>query len=177
MDWPRLESNWWYLVGAVALLELVALVVLIYLRKLRSRTGVTGAHVSSVEIVPGLDPRWVLREIERVRSGEDLNEPMIKQLSAADRALFEVSLIDALSKWPREDQHRLRSALINYGYDEQCARRVMSEDVSDRVRACALLSLLRPQWRDPSGEPEHPADEGRELGRAAGRTSGPLGLE
>jgi hypothetical protein len=69
-------------------------------------------------------------------------------MSGEDRALFEVSIIDALNRGTREGQHRLRSALIKYGYDEQCSRRIMSEDFSDRVRATQLLNLLRPQGRD-----------------------------
>jgi len=33
-------------------------------------------------------------------------------MSSEERALFEVSLIDALNRGTREEQHRLRSALI-----------------------------------------------------------------
>jgi hypothetical protein len=94
------------------------------------------------------DPKRVLCEIDRLCSGEDANGSLIKLMSAADRALFEVSIIDALNSRSREAKHRLRSALIKCGYDEHCARRVMSEDLSDRVRATTLLNLLRPQWRD-----------------------------
>jgi hypothetical protein len=68
--------------------------------------------------------------------------------------LFEVAVIDALNHRPPQVQHRLRTVLVKHGYDEHCARRVMSEDVTDCIRATALLSLLRPQWRD---EPVDPA--------------------
>lgn len=101
------------------------------------------------------DPKWVQQEIERLCAGQDPSESLIKQMSAEDRALFEVSVIDALNNRTREGQHRLRSALIKSGYDEQCARRVMSEDLSDRVRATALLSLLRPQWREEPTDLDH----------------------
>ena len=121
------------------------------------------------------DPKWVSREVERLCAGEDPSEPLIKQMSAEDRALFEVSLIDALNRSTREGQHRLRSALIKYGYDEYCARRVMSEDLSDRVRATALLTLLRPQWRQVDPE-QRPGDEGVLRARAAGRSTGPLDM-
>ena len=96
-------------------------------------------------------------------------------MSAEERALFEVSVIDVLNNRPREIQHRLRSALIKYGYDEQCARRVMSEDLSDRVRATALLTLLRPQWRDepPDSEPQLSGDSTPRV-RAASQRTGSL---
>lgn len=145
MDLVRLETNGWFLIGALALVGLAVLVLLIFLGKLRGGIRVRGANLCSVEMVSRLDRKWVLREIARLCSGEDLDESLMKQMTAEDRALFDVSIIDALNKYSREDQHRLRSALIKYGYDEQCARRVMSEDFSDRIRASALLSLLRPQ--------------------------------
>jgi hypothetical protein len=145
MDLLHLESSWWWLVTALALFELAALVFLICLRRLRRRRRLRGANLGSVVVASRRDPKWVSREVERLCSGEDPSEPRIKQMSAEDRALFEVLLIDALNSSTRERQHRLRSALIKYGYDEQCARRIMSEDLSDRVRATALLNLLRPQ--------------------------------
>lgn len=178
MDSLRLESSWWFVVGALALLELMVLAILIYLAKLRRRTHGRGPDLGSVQIVSRFDPRCISHEIERLRLGEKLNESLIKQMSAEDRALFEVSVIDALNKCSREDQHRLRSALIKYGYDEQSARRLMNEDLSNRVRASALLSLLRPQSRDPSIESEQrPTDEETALARATGRTTGPLDLD
>ena len=30
------------------------------------------------------------------------------------------------------------------GYDEQCARRIMSDNLPDSIRAAALYSMLRP---------------------------------
>jgi len=124
------------------------------------------------------DPKWVSREIERLCSGQDPNEPLIKQMSAEDRALFEVSVIDELNHRTREGQHRLRSALIKYGYDEQCARRVMSEDLSDRVRATALLNLLRPQWREEPSDPEQRSSvEGSLRALPASRATAPLDTE
>jgi len=157
MDLFQLESSWWWFVSALALLELGALAFLIYLGKLRRRRWPRGASLSPVGVASHRDPKWVSREIERLCSGQDPNEPLIKQMSAEDRALFEVSVIDALNNRMREGQHRLRSALIKYGYDEQCSRRVMSQDFSDRVRATALLNLLRPQWRE---EPIDPVGRG-----------------
>ncbi|HEX8091558.1 MAG TPA: hypothetical protein VF762_22075, partial [Blastocatellia bacterium] len=85
------------------------------------------------------------------------------------KALFEVQLIDALTKGSREDQHRLRSALIKLGYDEACARRVMRANVSDRVRAKTLLGLLRPQSQGRTGElVQPPKAGGAEPGHHAG---------
>jgi hypothetical protein len=178
MDLLRLESNWWYLVGALALLELAAVVLLVYLSKLRRRNRGMAPGTDVVERLRGFDASWVSQEIVRLCSGEDLDDAAIKRMSGEERALFEVSIIDALNKCSREDQHRLRSALIKYGYDELCARRVMGQDLSDRVRASALLSLLRPQWRHPSIEPERrPRDEGTEVARAARRTTAPLDFD
>lgn len=97
-----------------------------------------------------LDREGVSSELDRLRDGGELNVSLIENMSAEERALFEIVLIDALTKWPRDDQHRLRSALIKHGYDEQCSRRLMKEAISDSVRASTLLALLRPQSADKS---------------------------
>src|SRR5262245_21273608 len=146
MDLPELESGQWWLVAALALFELMAVVFLIYLARLRRRRWFKSASTVAVEIALRGDPHRVSSEIERLCSGEDPNGHLIKLMTPADRALFEVSIIDALNNRSREGQHLLRTALIKCGYDELCARRVMSQDLSDRVRATALLNLLRPQW-------------------------------
>lgn len=170
----QLESTWWWFVTSLALLELAALALVIYLAKLRRRRSARVSGMSS-GVIPTRDPKWVSREIERLCIGSDSPEPLIKQMSPEDRALFEVSVIDALNNRSRESQHRLRSALIKYGYDEQCARRVMSEDISDRVRATALLTLLRPQWRDEPGDPELRSSGEYSIRKAAvGRATGSL---
>ena len=148
MDLPELEYRQWWLVAALALFELMAVVFLIYLARLRRRRWFKGATPIALEVVLRGDPQRVSSEIDRLCSGEDPNGSLIKQMTPADRALFEVSIIDALNNRSREGQHRLRSALIKCGYDELCARRVMSQDLSDRMRATALLNLLRPHWRD-----------------------------
>ena len=171
----QLESTWWWFVISVALLELAALALVIYLGKRRRRRWPTGAGLIPRGAILNRDPKWVSREIERLCTGSDLTEPLIKQMSPEDRALFEVSVIDALNNRSRESQHRLRSALINYGYDEQCARRVMNEDISDRVRATALLTLLRPQWRDePSDRELRSSGEHPHRTAAASRATGSL---
>lgn len=178
MDLLQLESSWWWFVTAFALLELAALAFLFYLGKLRRRRWLRGTSLGTVVVVLHRDPKWVSREIERLCSGQDPNEPLVKQMSAEDRVLFEVSVIDALNNRTREGQHRLRSALIKYGYDEHCARRVMSEDLSERVRATALLSLLRPQWREePIDSEQRSSREGSLRTLPASRASGPLDVE
>ncbi|HMG34684.1 MAG TPA: hypothetical protein VKM94_12155 [Blastocatellia bacterium] len=98
-----------------------------------------------------LSYRLMALELEDLREQGTITELKVERGSAADRTMFEVALIDALSKWPRSDQHLLRSTLIRQGYDEQCRRRLMCEAVSDRVRASTLLNLLRPQSR-PTGD-------------------------
>ncbi|MGA9772682.1 MAG: hypothetical protein WBV94_26870 [Blastocatellia bacterium] len=99
-----------------------------------------------------LDREGVTRELTRLRDGGELNMSLIENMSAEERALFEIVLIDALTKWSRDDQHRLRSTLIKHGYDEQCSRRLMKDALSDSVRASTLLSLLRPHSADRSPE-------------------------
>lgn len=94
-----------------------------------------------------LDREGALREIVRLRDSGKLDESLIENLSSEERALFEIALIDALTEWPRDDQHKLRSALIKHGYDDQCARRLMKDSISSSVRASTLLNLLRPQSR------------------------------
>jgi hypothetical protein len=95
--------------------------------------------------------RLIALELERLREAGVIGRLRVDRMTSEDRAMFEVALIDALSKWPRADQHLLRSTLIKQGYDEQCRRRLMREAISERVRASTLLNLLRPQSR-PTGE-------------------------
>lgn len=147
MDFLRLETNGWFLIAVLALVELAGLVIFVVFGKLRRGIQIRGANLCSVEMVSRRDPLWVLREIDRLCAGEDPDESLIKHMTAEDRALFEVTIIDSLNKHSCDDQDRLRGALIGYGYDEQCARRAMSEDFSDRLRASTLLRLLRPQGR------------------------------
>ena len=169
----QLESSFWWFVIAFALLELAALAFLIYLGKLRRRLWSRGSRPNPVGVALQRDSKWVQQEIESLCAGHDPGELLTKQMSAEDRALFEVSVIDALNNRTREGQHRLRAALIKCGYDEQCARRVMSEDLSDRVRATALLSLLRPQWRDePTDIEPLPNREALPRALAASRSTG-----
>jgi len=91
--------------------------------------------------------RVMALELENLRSAGAIGNLIVDRMTAEERAVLEVVLIDALTKWPRSDQHLLRSTLIKQGYDEQCARRLMREAISERVRASTLLSLLRPQSR------------------------------
>ena len=151
-------KSWWWFVAAFAL---AALASLIHLVKMGRRRGPGGTDLSRHKRARRRDPKWVSREIERVCASQEPDELLVKQMSAEERAMFEVAVIDALNNHSGESQRRLRSALIKHGYDEQCARRVMSADLADRVRATALLTLLRPQWRDEPLDPdERSSDEG-----------------
>jgi len=166
----QLKSTW--IVASVALLYHSVLSFFFFLSKLGrmrwpGRTGLTSREPSVRR-----DSKWVSREIERLCAGHPPSE-LIKRMFPEERALFEVSVIDALNSRPRESQHRLRSALIKYGYDEQCARRVMSAELSDRVRATSLLTLLRPQWLDEQPvDAEAPPGGEYARARAASQTSG-----
>jgi hypothetical protein len=165
----QLKSTW--IVASVALVHHAALSFFFFLAKLGRNRWLARTGSSSPNPSLRHDPKWVSREIERLCAGHPPTE-LIKKMSAEDRALFEVSLIDALNSRPRESQHLLRSALIKYGYDEQCARRVMSAELSDRVRATSLLTLLRPQWRDEPVGPEPSPSGEYARARAASQTTG-----
>lgn len=173
-----IETVQWRLAADLVLLELGALAFLICLGKLRRRRWLKESNLGSENATAQRDPKWVSREVERLCEGEDLNEPLIKHMSAEERVLFEVAIIDALNGATREGRGFLSSTLIKHGYDEQCSRRVMSPDLSDRVRATAVLNLLRPQWRDMDTEPQDaPSGEALLRVRAASRATGPLDLE
>ena len=144
-----LRSSDFYLccAGGVLALAVLFLSYRFYKRKTKAKIEKASVSLTSVEVVKNQGPSWVLDEIDRLRRGGEISESFIRRLSHEERAFIEVALIDALTKWPREDQHRLRSMLIKHGYDEMCSRRLMKDAISERVRASTLLSLLRPQTR------------------------------
>jgi hypothetical protein len=113
------------------------------MKKLRVKPLKTEADGKKARARPGRNR--AIEEVERLRGGGELDESLIVRMSLEERVLLEVALIDALTKWPRDQQHRLRSTLIKHGYDEHCSRRVMKETIPDSVRASTLLHLLRPQ--------------------------------
>ena len=167
----HLKSTW--IVASVAFVHRAALSFFFFLVKLGRSSCLARTASGSSNLFVRRDQKWVSREIERLCAGHPPNE-MIKKMSPEDRVLFEVSVIDALNSRSRESQHLLRSALIKYGYDEQCARRVMSAELSDRVRATSLLTLLRPQWRDEPVDPEPTPSGEYARARAASQTTGSL---
>jgi hypothetical protein len=97
---------------------------------------------------PALDRRTevdiIMAELKRMRDLGQWDWSALDHLSPESRAAFEVMMIEALTTWPREAQRKLRAALIMQGYDEQCARRVMSDSLPDSIRAASLYSILRP---------------------------------
>ena len=151
MMFMRLEIDFWFVVGVLLIGELSALAFFFYLKRSKLRSQDVSANTISNAMPETTYRQAVAEEMERLRAGGELNEALVRKMSAEERALFEITLIDALTKWPREDQHRIRLALIKCGYDELCARRVMREEVSDRVRASTLLRLLRPQSQGNTG--------------------------
>ena len=154
----------WYLIGIFVVVEILALFFFYNLKKNFGHKGEKeGSDLKSNRTPKSLGREAVLSEIERLRAGGEMNETVIRKMSPEDKAIFEVGLIDALTKWPREDQHRLRSTLIKNGYDERCARCLMRGDISNRVRASTILSLLRPQ------SPARPHDSDRFKKTKSGR--------
>lgn len=94
----------------------------------------------------------LLLEVARLGDGGEMTEELAARLSSEERAVFEIGLIDTLTRGTAEQQRRLRHSLIKGGYDELCARRSMSEAISDKVRASTLLILLHPRPRRKTGE-------------------------
>lgn len=151
MDYLRFELSFWCLAGILVLINSVALTLFIYKRRIRSKAS--REKVWNPSRAAALSDKSKMNaEIERLRDGGSISQEYLRRMTAEEKALFEVQLIDALTKWPREDQHQLRSSLIKHGYDEHCARRLMRESVSDSVRASTLLSLLRPQSQAKTGD-------------------------
>lgn len=147
VDFLGFDHTLLYFLGALVLVEIFALVFLYHLRTSKGERKQGGVNLGAVKLIRPVGQEGVLREITRLREGQDLDESVVRCLSAEDKALFEVALIDTLTELPREQQHRLRATLVKHGYDEQCSRGVMRGEISDRVRASALLDLLRPQSR------------------------------
>ncbi|HKP11187.1 MAG TPA: hypothetical protein VJZ91_03725 [Blastocatellia bacterium] len=86
----------------------------------------------------------VVAELQHMREAGEWDREALDRLSPETRVLFEVMIIEALTTWPPAAQRRLRVTLIVHGYDEQCARRVMSDNLPDSIRASLLYSMLRP---------------------------------
>jgi hypothetical protein len=131
---PGFESNIGLVIGLVLFLATI-LTVLFVMKKFKSRA------------LRGSARERVLVEVERLRAGGEFDDSLVRGLTRDQRAFFEVVLIEALTTGSREDRHRLRAMLIKHGVDELCARRIMKESHSDRIRASTLLYLLRPQYR------------------------------
>jgi len=146
MELPGTEFYLWF-TGSLLALAVLVLSYRFHKRRAKAKAGKGIVSLTQVEVVKQHGPSWLLEEVDRFRRGGEISESFIRRLSQEERAFIEVALIDALTKWPREDQHRLRSMLIKHGYDEMCSRRLMKDTISERVRASTLLSLLRPQSR------------------------------
>jgi hypothetical protein len=102
-----------------------------------------GMTLSSVMSMKSPDREGILREVERLGNGGEVNEAFLTGLGSEDLVIFEVAVIDALSFWPLPKRNNLRSALVKYGYDEQCSRRLHRCEVSGRVRISTLIELLK----------------------------------
>lgn len=153
--YPALFKGLIWLVSVTLIMAgLTAVVCLLRMKKFKNKKNRNIMKDSLSRRNAPLDREAMSRELARLRDGGEMNVSLIENMSAEERVLFEIVLIDALTKWPRDDQHRLRSSLIKYGYDEQCSRRLMKEEISDSVRASTLLSLLRPRSTGNLTEPD-----------------------
>src|SRR6185503_9031095 len=142
----------WLVVVTLIVAGVAAIAYGLHARKGRKGEGAEAIKNVLTRQAARLDRDGAFREVARLRDGGELDESLIENMSPEERALFEIALIDALTKWSRDDQHKLRSTLIKHGYDEQCARRLMKDSISSSVRASTLLALLRPQSRTGSLE-------------------------
>lgn len=147
----RTGIDTWLLVGMLVIGELLALAFFFYFKRSRVKSKKSRSISGSAAMLNPSAKEIILEEVKRLRSGGPFDDSFLNRLTSEERALFEIALIDALTESSREDQHRLRLALIKNGYDELCARRSMNETVSDRVRASTLLRLLRPLSQGNTG--------------------------
>ncbi len=108
-----------------------------------ARSKEAKVNLNSVVLLKPLGRTGVLRLVERLRMGAEIDAPLICDLAAEDRVLFEVTVIDALTVLPRGERRKLKKALLSHGYDELCARRLHRSDISARVRIETLIELLR----------------------------------
>lgn len=143
MDIPRIDFLLLFIVGAAAVIEIVLLARHVQLRYVGLSFGNTLEMRGTGQLLKASGRNGVKAEIEKLRAGGEIDNDLINNLSQADRVLFEVAVIDALTKWTAEEQARLRRALVRYGFDEQCSRRLLRGDLSGHVRASTILGLLR----------------------------------
>lgn len=145
MDIPRIELQIWHIAAMLALIE-IALIALFVQRRYVGQTTGGGLEMRGTgKSFESSGQEGVRLEIERLRRGGEIDNQLINNLSQEDRILFEVAIIDALTKWPIEERARLRHKLIKYGFDEQCVRRLLRPDVSDHIRASTIIGLLKTQ--------------------------------
>jgi hypothetical protein len=149
MDIPRVELQIWYVVGALAAIEIALIARYVQLRYTgliyAGAAEMTCESTGTSKIIKSLGREGVQMEVERLRAGGDVDNDLINNFSQEDRILFEVAIIDALTKWSIEEQTRLRRVLVKSGFDERCSRRLLRGDLSGHVRASTILGLLRPQ--------------------------------
>ncbi len=108
-----------------------------------ARSKEAKVNLNSVVLLKPLGRAGVLRLVEELRAGGEVDAPLICNLAAEDRVLFEVTVIDALTLLPRGERKKLKKALLSHGYDELCSRRLHRSDISARVRIEILIELLR----------------------------------
>lgn len=117
----------------------------------RSRGRLRGTSLA-LRVVMRCELNRLLSEVARLGAGGEMTEQLASSLSVEERVVFEIGLIETLSRGTPDQQRCLRRALIKCGYDEQCARRAMRDAISDRVRASTLLVLLHPRSKRKTSE-------------------------
>lgn len=146
------------LVGAASMLALAAGIYLFFSSR-RIGSGKEIMKPDSVEPVTPITRDELVDEIDRLKAGGAMNEKIMERLSADDRILFEVMLIEALSDERKKGGQRLRSNLVRGGLDDLCARRLFRADIPESVRAMALMRLLKqPEAERVEEERDPPAE-------------------
>jgi hypothetical protein len=164
MNFILLETNGWWVIATPAII--VVVIVSVLFLSVRRRRNRRPLHTIQKPIpFRSADISIVQQEIDRMLAGRP-DDVAIKQLSRESRILFEVSVIDLLMNASHEQRQLVRTALVKCGYDEHCARRVMSEEISDRIRASTLLNLLR-QPRESGADGVVKAVQPKSAARAA----------
>lgn len=149
MEIPRVELQIWYVVSALAVIEIALIARYVQLRYTgliyAGAVEMTLERTGTSKIIKSLGREGVQMEVERLRAGGDVNNDLINNFSQEDSVLFEIAIIDALTKWSVDEQTRLRRTLVRNGFDERCSRRLLRGDLSGHVRASTILGLLRVQ--------------------------------
>jgi len=114
---PQIELQVLYIAGALALIEIFMIARYRRLRFAGLSFGSALEMRGAGKALKSSGRNSVQAEMERLRAGGEFDNDLVNNLSQGERVIFEVAIIDALTKWTLEEQSRLRRALLRYGFD------------------------------------------------------------